>query len=277
MLANFLKKFSSTEKRTEADERVYAIGDVHGRLDLLQGLFKKLEDFDQALPPVRDRYIILLGDLVDRGPQSAQVLKFVSTIQKRTNRLMTLMGNHEKLMLGTLDASPGSLRVWLRNGGDATFRSFGIDPDTLGDNPIAAADALAQALPKETAAWLRKLPLSARSGDYVFCHAGIRPGVPIKAQKAEDMLWIREEFLKDERDHGAIIVHGHSIAAEVQIHANRIGIDTGAYHSGVLTALYLEGAERQFISMSEAELAGSRPFAPAAMPSRENYRMAARQ
>jgi serine/threonine protein phosphatase 1 len=236
---------------TEDGERIYAVGDIHGRADLLQAMFDKLEAHNDRNPHLAGPTVILLGDMIDRGPDSARVLRLVKAIQEQTDRLVVLMGNHELLMVKALEGYPGMLSAWLKSGGDQTLRSYGVDPEELGDNPIVAASIISQAIPDETVQWLSQLPLSARSGDYMFCHAGVRPGVALAAQKADDLLWIRREFLSDERDHGAMIVHGHSIETEVQLRSNRIGIDTGAYRSGVLTALYVEGNKRELIAVRD--------------------------
>ena len=205
---------------TEDGERIYAVGDIHGRADLLQAMFDKLEAHNDRNPHLAGPTVILLGDMIDRGPDSARVLRLVKAIQEQTDRLVVLMGNHELLMVKALEGYPGMLSAWLKSGGDQTLRSYGVDPEELGDNPIVAASIISQAIPDETVQWLSQLP-------------------------------IRREFLSDERDHGAMIVHGHSIETEVQLRSNRIGIDTGAYRSGVLTALYVEGNKRELIAVRD--------------------------
>lgn len=232
---------------TDRGERIYAIGDIHGRLDLLRELLAKLEAHDADLPTPRSRHIVLLGDLVDRGPESGGVLEFVHDVTTRTDSIIVLQGNHEQVMLQALAGEPGVLRHWLRMGGDITLRSYGIEPNDF----TADGDLIAHAnkvIPQNILAWLRNLPLTARSGDYFFCHAGVRPGVPLRRQAPLDLLWIREEFLEAEESYGAVIVHGHSVNTSVEMRANRIGVDTGAYRTGVLTALYLEGTTRATFS-----------------------------
>lgn len=233
---------------TETGERVYVIGDVHGRLDLLRDLLAKVEEHAGTLPHNAATHVILLGDLIDRGEQSREVLGFVYEAQQRSDRLIVLLGNHEDMMLKALDRTPGALRAWMRIGGKATVRSFGLEPPDAAEDSRAYAERLAREVPQEWVEWLRRLPLNAVSGSYMFCHAGVRPGVALKKQARTDLLWIREEFLTNETNHGAVIVHGHSIANDVEFRANRIGIDTGAYRTGVLTALYLEGEKRQILS-----------------------------
>lgn len=240
--------------RTAEAERIYAIGDVHGRFDLLTGLLEKIERHSAALPEPGSQHVIMLGDLVDRGDSSARVLEYLYNVQRQTDRLIVLMGNHEELMLRALNGEPEMLRAWMRIGGAATVRSFGLEPPERDGDHAAYLRRLATVVPEEWVSWLSSLPLSARSGDYFFCHAGIRPGVPLKRQKRTDLLWIRDEFLDDRENHGAVVVHGHSIATEVEIHANRIGIDTGAYQTGVLTALYLEGDRQEIISATSLDV-----------------------
>jgi serine/threonine protein phosphatase 1 len=234
---------------TGKGERIYAIGDIHGRLDLMSALLSKIEQHSAGLPRTRSIHLVMLGDVIDRGPSSAEVLSYLHGVQQETDRLILLRGNHEDMMLRSLEGEPGMMRAWIRVGGDATLRSFGIEPPESDSDIMSATRALAAKLPRNMLEWLRALPLTARSGDYLFCHAGVRPGVPIKRQSRADLLWIREEFLQDDSDHGAVVVHGHSVATEVEMRDNRIGIDTGAYRTGVLTAIYLEGGAREIISV----------------------------
>ena len=254
-LLNFgrLLKARSTMPSTADGERIYAIGDIHGRLDLMKDLLDRIEKHASSLPPTRSIHIVVLGDMVDRGPQSAEVLRYLHGVQQSTGRLIVLQGNHEELMLRALAGEPGMLRAWMRIGGTATLRSFGIEPPHRDDDQRAAVSDLLKKIPSQLLDWVRNLPLTARSGDYLFCHAGIRPGVPLKRQKRADLLWIRDEFLEDPQDHGMMVVHGHSVSTDVEMRGNRIGIDTGAYRTGILTALYLEGEDRQIIS-TEAPL-----------------------
>ena len=232
---------------TQYGERIYAVGDVHGRYDLLCELMDKLEEHNAALPPAESMHIVILGDIVDRGPDSAEVIRLLYDIERRFDQVIVLLGNHEELMLRALDGDVGMCRAWMRVGGRATLRSFGIErePEEEYERLIRRANA---AIPAEWIEWLRQRPLTARSGDYLFCHAGIRPGRPLNRQSRDDLIWIRDLFLEDQSEHGAIIVHGHSVEEEVAVRSNRIGIDTGAYRTGVLTALYLDGMDRELIA-----------------------------
>lgn len=232
---------------TDSGERIYAIGDVHGRYDLLRLLLDKIEAHSNALPPTRSLYVLFVGDLVDRGPQSAEVLAMLYDLQTRTDHVIVLLGNHEEAMLQALDGDMDALRGWLGVGGRDTLKSFGIAPLRPDEDRRAYLQRARAAIPREWIAWLRKLPLSVQSGDYYFVHAGVRPGVALDRQTRNDMLWIREDFLEDRRDHGAVIVHGHSVTPRTEIRENRICVDTGAYRTGLLSAIYLEGDKQEVI------------------------------
>lgn len=228
-------------------ERVYAIGDVHGRLDLLTGLLDQVDRDDAGRGAARTR-IVFLGDLVDRGPQSAQVIEHVLTRDWGGRPVTVLQGNHEEVFLLTLNNDLEATRFWLRIGGVETMESYGTPRDLI-DHAGAldiAQDFIAR-VPDAHVAFLHKLAEAVTIGGYHFVHAGVRPGVALDRQKPEDLRWIRERFLDYEGSHGAMIVHGHSIALEVEELSNRIGIDTGAFHTGRLTAIGLEGTDRWFL------------------------------
>lgn len=228
-------------------ERVYAIGDVHGRLDLLTGLLSRIDRDESARGAAATRFIFL-GDLVDRGPQSAAVVDHVLTRDWAGRPVDVLQGNHEEVFLVALNGDLEAMRFWLRIGGADTMASYGTPRDLLDHG--AAADITADFIPRVPnthLAFLHRLGDAVAIGGYHFVHAGIRPGVPLDRQKPEDLRWIRERFLDDKRQHGAMIVHGHSIALEVEQLPNRIGIDTGAFHTGRLTAIGLEGEDRWFL------------------------------
>lgn len=229
-------------------ERVYVIGDVHGRHDLLIELLQKIRDHAGRASDVSEIHVVQVGDLVDRGPDSARVVDEMRRLQQSPNPPIVLLGNHEEMMLLAYGGDARVVWPWMRSGGDETLRSFGITPPTREDDPEDTIARMRQAIPPQVIEWLRSLPLTARSGGYLFCHAGIRPGVPIKKQSRDDLLWIRQGFLDDQTDHGVVVVHGHSITPAVDWAGNRIGIDTGAYETGVLTALVLEGTERDIIA-----------------------------
>lgn len=236
---------------TDRGERIYAIGDVHGCYDLLVTLLARLDEHDATLPPASSQHVILLGDLVDRGPASAEVLEFLFDLTRETDQVLVLQGNHEQVMLRALDGESGMLKAWMRIGGKDTVRSFGLAPPDEDVDVAGYTALLNRTVPRPWVDWLRQRPLTARSGQYFFCHAGVRPGVPLNRQIATDLLWIRDEFISDDSDHGAVVVHGHSILPEAEIRSNRIGIDTGAYRTGVLSALFLEGSQQSVITSND--------------------------
>lgn len=240
--------------RTELGERIYAIGDVHGCYDLLRDLLDRIGEHHEALAPTTALHIVFLGDIVDRGPDSYKVLELLFDLQAQTDRIVVLLGNHEEAMLQALGGDLEMLSNWMKIGGAPTARSFGLEPLRRGEDAAEYLYRLRAAIPAPWIAWLQRLPLTARSGDYLFCHAGIRPGVSLRRQARADLLWIRDDFLDDNRSHGAVIVHGHSIEAQVEIRPNRIGIDTGAYRTGELTALYLEDDRYEVLSVTRAVL-----------------------
>lgn len=231
-----------------AGTRIYAIGDIHGRLDLLDVILRRLEDDLREKPPEGEAVIVFLGDYVDRGPQSAGVVERL-TSGAFPARVVALRGNHEATLLDFLE-NPDILDDWRRYGGLETLVSYRVDVKEAmrGRDFARARDAFAEALPARHRAFLEKTQLSWESGDYFFCHAGARPHVPLAEQSERDLLWIREEFNSFQGSFEKLIVHGHTPAPKAEVLPNRINIDTGAYATGVLTCLVLEGSERRFIS-----------------------------
>lgn len=231
-----------------AGERVYAIGDIHGRLDLFETLIADIRKDNEARKPAQVR-LILLGDLIDRGAHSAELVERCRMLAQRSDRFTVLKGNHEAMMVDSLRGNLNALGLWLRSGGDAALASWGVDPAAIATGPSQVCLAAARAhVPAAALAWLEHLPRIMRRGDYVFVHAGVRPGVALAHQAEEDLMWIRREFLDSEDDYGAVVVHGHSIESAVEMRRNRIGIDTGAYRTGRLTALMLEDSDRSLLS-----------------------------
>jgi serine/threonine protein phosphatase 1 len=224
--------------------RAYAIGDVHGRLDLLEQLLIDIEADHLSRPPAK-AYLIFLGDLVDRGPDSKGVIDRLLDRPPTFARNIFLKGNHEEFFLGALDGDLAMLQNWLVYGGAECCASYGIGQGWLMNaSPPDILPRLASAVPAAHRAFLDAMADTFRFGDYLFVHAGIRPGVALEEQSGRDLRWIREGFLDDRTDHGVTVVHGHTIVDEVEEHPNRIAIDTGAYKSGVLTALALEGSNK---------------------------------
>ena len=250
-----------------APDRIYAIGDVHGRLDLFRRLINIIER-DQAARDPAVTQMILLGDIVDRGPDSANMVRGCMKLTAVTDRFVVLKGNHEQMMVEALQGSLFVYRQWLTFGGKDTLLSWGVDSDVVeGPATKESLRIAAGVVGRETIQWLADLPLYRRHAGYLFVHAGIRPGVVLAKQRADDMLWISEEFLDSDAAHGMIVVHGHSISeAGAVVRPNRIGIDTGAYRTGQLTAIGIEG-ERTWLlqtcdtpalelTIDDAELAG---------------------
>ncbi len=237
--------------------RVYAVGDCHGCLEALRGLRAAIvadSTHADAEAPLADRRVVVyLGDYIDRGPDSRGVVDLLIDEPLADFESVHLLGNHEAFLRRFLDGEDVAA-VWMMNGGGATLRSYGLDVAAIngpwpgGDAPALRA-ALAAAVPEAHRGFLDGLGLNHIEGDYFFVHAGVRPGVPLERQGAVDLLWIREPFLGSTADHGKVVVHGHSPAAEVVVRPNRIGIDTGACYGGKLTALVLEGNQHRFLQV----------------------------
>jgi len=246
----FSKRRAQADPAVPPGTAVYAIGDIHGRLDLLTDLLGRIAA-DPERGEAERKVIVCLGDYVDRGAHSAGVIDLLLDRIPPGFEVVTLLGNHERLMIEFLDdVRRGPL--WLRNGGDATLESYGLevgdDADLDARRLLALQAAFREYLPARHLEFLQSLKLAHAEGDYVFVHAGVRPGVPLAAQQEEDLIWIRELFLNSTADHGAVVVHGHTIRPEPEFRPNRIGIDTGAYFTGHLTCLALEGTKRRIIS-----------------------------
>jgi serine/threonine protein phosphatase 1 len=220
--------------------RIYAVGDLHGRSDLLKQMFTVI-DVDRKTSPA-DRVIeVYLGDYVDRGPDSRGTLDLLIERGERSETVF-LKGNHEAFLLEVLD-DPSKIQDWRQYGGLPTLMSYGLRPtlNPTRDEQVDLVKGLTQALPQSHVAFLKNLPSCFDCGDYYFVHAGVRPGVPLEQQRDEDRLWIRDEFLQSDRDFGKYIVHGHTPVSAPDIRPNRVNIDTGAYATGNLTLLMLQG------------------------------------
>jgi serine/threonine protein phosphatase 1 len=220
--------------------RIYAVGDIHGRADLLESLLLQI-DVDCKLYPSRRPIVVFVGDYIDRGPASRQVLDLLLG-RERAKETIFLRGNHETFVHRFL-SEPAVLDEWRLCGGLETLVSYGLKPSI---NPDAferarLAKELAKSIPKRHLEFLESLNLSFNCGDFLFVHAGIRPGVPIRKQNEEDLLWIREEFLSCEQRFEKFVVHGHTPVGTIDIRSNRINIDTGAFATGRLTCIVIEG------------------------------------
>jgi serine/threonine protein phosphatase 1 len=249
ILSRLRRRPVSAERHSVPDgERVYAIGDIHGRLDLLDRLIRQIDSDDQERG-ASSTTLIFLGDFVDRGPDSRGVIDRVIELRQAGRRIRTLMGNHEEVFLKALAGDIGATRFLTRIGGRETIASYGVDDIEYRKASFEElTELLADKVPGEHVEFLQSLEKWVTIGDYLFVHAGLRPGIEIEEQSISDLCWIRGEFLLDTRDHGKMIVHGHSIRERVDIQANRIGIDTGAFASDRLTAIGLEGNQRWFLS-----------------------------
>ncbi|MBL8660151.1 MAG: serine/threonine protein phosphatase [Rhodospirillales bacterium] len=238
---------SASAPRCPDGMRIYAIGDIHGRDDLLIRLHELIRK-DARARPEASLVAVYLGDYVDRGTGSFEVIDLLLNEPLAGFANVHLKGNHEDMMLRFLDG-PASLG-WLLNGGVATLASYGV---AAGGPMIYLADLdalrreLLAAMPADHLRFLLGLEMMHIAGDYAFVHAGVRPRVALAAQQPADLMWIRDKFLRSGEDFGKVVVHGHTIADEPEMTANRIGIDTGAFASDRLTCLVLEGSERRFL------------------------------
>lgn len=232
--------------RVPPGQRVYAIGDIHGRADCLERLLAAIDD--DARQASSATTIVFLGDLVDRGPDSCGVVERAMA-RGAAGNCVFVMGNHEEVMIRAWEGEAPLVRLFHQIGGRETLISYGVDAahyDRADLNEVARM--IAAHVPAEHVAFLRQMRDGHIIGDYTFVHAGIRPGVAHDAQQGSDLRWIRREFLDDRRDHGTVVVHGHTVTPEVERLPNRIGIDTGAYASGRLTAIGLEGTDQWFLT-----------------------------
>ncbi|MES2339661.1 MAG: metallophosphoesterase family protein [Pseudomonadota bacterium] len=226
-------------------ERVYAIGDVHGCADELDRLIHMIDADDAARGPAQTT-LVFLGDLVDRGPDSAGVVERVRQLCASGARL--LKGNHEEIFVSAAKGSPRAARGLMSVGGDATLLSYGLTTDEMNEGDFNdLGNLLVDRIPRDHVRFLDAGERMIAIGDYLFVHAGIRPRFALEDQVDEDLRWIREDFLSSKVDHGVMVIHGHTISDGVDEQPNRIGIDTGAYQSGILTAIGLEGEQRWFL------------------------------
>jgi serine/threonine protein phosphatase 1 len=228
--------------------RVYAIGDIHGRNDLLQALLAKIEADDAQRVPA-DTQVIFLGDLMDRGEDSAGVIETAMALRDSGRKVRFLMGNHEEVFVRACRTrDPKVTRFFLRIGGEATVLSYPITrAEYIGLDMAQLSERLATLVPEAHLEFIESFEDQIVIGDYAFVHAGIRPGIPLSAQTVSDLRWIREEFVEQRGDLEKVVVYGHTIYDDIEERGSRIGIDTGAYASGKLTALALEGGERWYL------------------------------
>lgn len=228
---------------TTAGRLIYAVGDVHGRYDLLEPLIADIAEDARKSAPDERAMLVFLGDYVDRGPDSAKVIDLVLEMEGAgVFETRALKGNHEEALLEFL-ADPAFGPTWFEHGGGATMASYGVTPPVTRTDMAAwaaARDAFAAVLPPKHLRFCETLELMVTVGDYAFVHAGVRPGVPLDQQSEKDLLWIRGDFLEARPGFDKVIVHGHTPMQSPQLLPHRLGLDTGAYATGVLTAARLD-------------------------------------
>lgn len=231
--------------------RLVAVGDIHGHLDYLNELLDIVRQEPRGKDNDRRDQFVFLGDYIDRGPNSAGVIDRLAEIQREDSSAVFLIGNHEDMMLRFLDKGDQRMaEVWIRNGGAETMMSYGVTPPS--DVRCAEAlrpyrDMLRDALPAAHRAFLDSLTPIEKIGDFIFVHAGLRPGCPLRKQSRKDAMWIRREFLDTREDFGGLVVHGHTPQPDPDLQANRIGLDTGAGKGGYLTAGVFWDNEKAFL------------------------------
>ncbi len=259
MLAKIFSRFvkaAAPDAHAPDGRRLYAIGDIHGRLDLLDGLLMQIHADETARGGPKGE-LIFLGDLINRGPQSAQVIDRLIALKAERPETRFLLGNHEEVFLTALNGNRDALRFFDRVGGAETILSYGIMPQAYETADFRElATMLQAAVSPAHRAFLEDFEDMIIEGDYVFVHAGVRQGVPLEKQRPSDLRWIRGDFLHapgtDKRPivPGRVIVHGHTIFEKIIEHPGRIGLDTGAYRTGMLTAMAFEGSERWILQHS---------------------------
>lgn len=259
MLAKIFSRFvkaAPPDAHAPDGRRLYAIGDIHGRLDLLDGLLMQIRADETARGGPKGE-LIFLGDLINRGPQSAQVIDRLIALKAERPETRFLLGNHEEVFLTALDGNRDALRFFDRVGGAETILSYGIMPQAYETADFSElATMLQAAVSPAHRAFLEDFEDMIIEGDYVFVHAGVRQGVPLEKQRPSDLRWIRGDFLHapgtDKRPivPGRVVVHGHTIFEKIIEYPGRIGLDTGAYRTGMLTAMAFEGSERWILQHS---------------------------
>jgi serine/threonine protein phosphatase 1 len=257
MMLNWLFGGRSTARLGTISEghAVYAIGDIHGRLDLLQDILQRVTEDAGQHPEDATRSLIFLGDYIDRGAESRGVVEALLQDPLPGFATVRLMGNHEEAFLAFLDGLSDGLD-WLSFGGLETLMSYGVPLRSLPRTEDAVAElrfSVANAVPKSHVEMIRRCTLHHSIGAYLFVHAGVRPGIPLENQTPTDLMWIRDDFLRSRVPlPRRVVVHGHTICDLPQNREHRINVDTGAFASGRLTCLILRGSERRFVSTLDA-------------------------
>lgn len=237
------------QARVPENTAVYAIGDIHGRADLLETLLARI-DADIAASPRRVSRLVFLGDYCDRGPRSDRVLEILCSRAARQGTVI-LRGNHDQAILGFLDDPAAYGDLWMGFGGGETLDAYGVSRRVDGDW-FALRNEFRRAFPARHLDLLRSAVLHVVEGDYFFAHAGVRPGIALDAQSPEDLMWIRGEFLRWREPFAKVVVHGHTPVNAVEILPNRMNADTGAFMSGVLSCVVLEEARYRVIDTADS-------------------------
>lgn len=254
------RKLNSTNRRGrwkpkgKPEERAYAIGDVHGCLSEMKQLLQRIKAHNDYHDSVRT-HIIFLGDLIDRGPDSKGVIEFLMKFPFKFAKPLFIKGNHEEMMVRGLMGEPNLLPDWLEYGGYACAESYGVPQSELrGHDPDILEYKLRSAIPKKHVDFLDSFLDYVQFGEFLFTHAGIQPGIPIENQSGRELRWIRKPFLEHRGDLGVMVVHGHTISDEIEVKNNRIGLDTGAYETGILSAMCVEESNVSFLDNREKRL-----------------------
>jgi serine/threonine protein phosphatase 1 len=234
----------SVNASAPADTRIYAVGDIHGRADLLSEITARIDD-DIRRRPIAHTVEVYLGDYIDRGPHSRTVIDLLA-VRLVANRAVCLRGNHEAVMEGFLQ-DPAILQYWEPLGGMQTLASYGIELHDDTETAIDLQRRFLAAFPRAHELFMQCLRNQFSCGDFLFAHAGIRPDIPIEQQDVNDLIWIRNEFLESPLNHERFIVHGHTPVPHPDIRHNRINIDTGAWRTGTLTCIAIEGSTIMFL------------------------------
>lgn len=247
-----LRKKRPESIRTEPSERIYVVGDVHGCSHLLTKLLDKIFlELSIQEKLAKTTRLIFLGDIIDRGPDALKCLLTIESLVRDYGAEL-IRGNHEDLMLQTIKGDDQARKIWFRNGGLETIKSLNVPPPLDGEDGLDFGERLKNAMPESILTMLTEAPTNLRSGDYMFVHAGVRPGIALDRQDDIDLFFIRDDFTTSTDWHGAMIVHGHTIVEEVEIHTNRIAIDTGAFASGKLSCLILDGMSCDILTSNYA-------------------------
>lgn len=231
--------------------RIYAVGDIHGRADLVERLLIQIALHSQSRPPTDRQFLVFLGDYINRGSQTKTVIDILTGDLIEGFEAIFLKGNHEVHQERYLRHPVEQFGIWLNNGGGATMASYGVDAERIElgqDFPVCCRDMFVEAMPKRHKRFFQQLKLCVTMGDYFFVHAGVRPGVPLGEQSEDDLLWIDKEFLTYKSQFDKVVVHGHTPLTEAEVLENRISIDTHAWYTGRLTAVMLEGYEIEILA-----------------------------